>query len=158
MGDDCHHDRRFLANPHLKKDEIASLTSISGGGAALPEAVGEKLYQLSGLRFVEGYGLSETIAQTHFNPPNRPKMQCLGIPSFDTDARVIDPVTGKELGVGEIGEIIVNGPQVMVGYYNRDDENKSSFIEIDGKTFLELAILVDMMKKDTSLWLTGSNE
>ncbi|MEH7417568.1 long-chain fatty acid--CoA ligase [Neobacillus drentensis] len=125
----------FLANPNLKKEDMATLTSISGGGAALPEAVGEKLFNLSGLRFVEGYGLSETIAQTHFNPPDRPKMQCLGIPSFDVDARVIEPVSGKELGIGEIGEIIATGPQVMVGYYNRDDENKNSFIEIDGKTF-----------------------
>ncbi|MFL6557866.1 MAG: AMP-binding enzyme, partial [Bacillus sp. (in: firmicutes)] len=75
------------------------------------------------------------IAQTHFNPAERPKMQCLGIPSFDVDARIIEPATGKELGVGEIGEIIVNGSQVMVGYYNRDDENRNSFIEIDGKNF-----------------------
>ena len=125
----------FLANPNLKKEDIASLTSISGGGAALPEAVGEKLFNLSGLRFVEGYGLSETIAQTHFNPAERPKMQCLGIPSFDVDARIIEPTTGKELSIDEIGEIIVNGPQVMVGYYNRDDENRSSFIEIDGKSY-----------------------
>ncbi|WP_053363750.1 long-chain fatty acid--CoA ligase [Bacillus sp. FJAT-27251] len=125
----------FLANPNLKKEDIASLQSISGGGAALPEAVGEKLHQLTGLRFVEGYGLSETIAQTHFNPPDRPKMQCLGIPSFDVDARVIEPATGRELGVGEVGEIIVCGPQVMVGYYNRDDENRQSFLEIDGKRF-----------------------
>lgn len=125
----------FLANPNLKAEDIASLTSISGGGAALPEAVGEKLFNLTGLRFVEGYGLSETISQTHFNPPNRPKMQCLGVPAFDVDARVIDPATGKELGVGEIGEIIVNGPQVMVGYYNRDDENRSAFLELDGKKF-----------------------
>lgn len=125
----------FLANPNLKAEDITSLTSLSGGGAALPEAVGEKLFKLTGLRFVEGYGLSETIAQTHFNPPDRPKMQCLGIPSFDVDARVIDPATGKELGVGEVGEIIVNGPQVMVGYYNRDDENRSSYIDIDGKKF-----------------------
>lgn len=125
----------FLANPKLKQEDIATLTSISGGGAALPEAVGEKLYKLTGLRFVEGYGLSETIAQTHFNPPDRPKMQCLGIPSFDVDARIIEPSSGKELGVGEIGEIVVNGPQVMVGYYNRDDENRNSFIDIDGKKF-----------------------
>ncbi|MGV2939034.1 long-chain fatty acid--CoA ligase [Mesobacillus sp. LC4] len=125
----------FLANPKLKKEDIATLTSISGGGAALPEAVGEKLYKLSGLRFVEGYGLSETIAQTHFNPPDRPKMQCLGIPSFDVDARIIEPSTGKELGAGEIGEIVVNGPQVMVGYYNREDENRNSFIDLDGKRF-----------------------
>jgi fatty-acyl-CoA synthase len=125
----------FLANPNLNPEDLAALTSISGGGAALPEAVGEKLYKLTGLRFVEGYGLSETIAQTHFNPPDRPKMQCLGIPSFDVDARVIEPSTGKELGAEEIGEIIVNGPQVMVGYYNRDDENRNSFIDIDGKKF-----------------------
>ncbi|XJZ28877.1 long-chain fatty acid--CoA ligase [Bacillota bacterium Lsc_1132] len=125
----------FLANPKLKAEDLATLTSISGGGASLPEAVGEKLYKMTGLRYVEGYGLSETIAQTHFNPADRPKMQCLGIPSFDVDARIIEPVTGKELGVGEIGEIIVHGPQVMVGYFNRDDENRSAFIEHDGKQF-----------------------
>ncbi len=125
----------FLANPKLKAEDLVTLTSISGGGASLPEAVGEKLFKMTGLRYVEGYGLSETIAQTHFNPADRPKMQCLGIPSFDVDARIIDPATGKELGVGEIGEIIVNGPQVMIGYYNRDDENRSAFIEHDGKKF-----------------------
>lgn len=125
----------FLANPKLNPEDITTLTSISGGGAALPEAVGEKLFKLTGLRFVEGYGLSETIAQTHFNPPDRSKMQCLGVPSFDVDARVIEPSTGIELGVGEVGEIVVSGPQVMVGYYNRDDENRNSFIELDGKKF-----------------------
>lgn len=125
----------FLANPSLNKEDIASLVCISGGGAALPEAVGEKLFKLTGLYFVEGYGLSETIAQTHFNPDERPKMQCLGIPSFDVDARIIDPLTEKELGIGEVGEIIVNGPQVMVGYYNREDDNRNAFIEIEGKRF-----------------------
>ncbi|MFD1737361.1 long-chain fatty acid--CoA ligase [Bacillus salitolerans] len=127
----------FLSNRNLKKEDISSLQSISGGGAALPEAVGEKLFDLTGLRFVEGYGLSETIAQTHFNPADRPKMQCLGIPSFDVDARIIDPITNKELGIDEVGEIIVNGPQVMKGYYKRDDENKKSFIELDGKCFFK---------------------
>ncbi|MFC2949660.1 long-chain fatty acid--CoA ligase [Virgibacillus sediminis] len=125
----------FLANPQLRAEQLSTLISISGGGAALPEAVGEQLYQLTGLKFVEGYGLSETIAQTHFNPSDRPKMQCLGIPSFDVDARIIDPATQKELGVGEVGEIIVNGPQIMTGYYNRDEENENAFIEVDGKRF-----------------------
>lgn len=84
----------FLSNPNLENYDISSLTQIGGGGAPLPEAVGEKLYNLTGLRFVEGYGLSETISHTHFNPPDRPKLQCLGIPSFDVDARVIDPESG----------------------------------------------------------------
>lgn len=125
----------FLANPNLKNYDIGSLISISGGGAPLPEAVGEKLFALTGLRFVEGYGLSETISHTHFNPPDRPKLQCLGVPAFDVDARIIDPVTLKELGVGVPGEIIVNGPQVFEGYYNRPEETEKSFIELDGKSF-----------------------
>ncbi|WP_408010412.1 long-chain fatty acid--CoA ligase [Pseudalkalibacillus sp. A8] len=125
----------FLANPEVKSEDLSSLIAISGGGAAFPKAIGEKLYKLTGLRFVEGYGLSETIAQTHFNPPDRPKLQCLGIPSFDVDARIIDPVTQEEVGAGKIGEIVVNGPQVMIGYYNRDDENRNAFIDIDGKSF-----------------------
>ncbi|STO12009.1 Long-chain-fatty-acid--CoA ligase [[Flavobacterium] thermophilum] len=125
----------FLANPALGRYDISSLASISGGGAALPEAVGEKLFQLTGVRYFEGYGLSETISQTHFNPPDRPKLQCLGVPSFDVDARIIDPATGRELGVGEVGEIIVCGPQVFRGYYRREKETEEAFIELDGKRF-----------------------
>lgn len=125
----------FLANPSLSEYDLSSLASISGGGAPLPAAVGEKLFQLTGLQYVEGYGLSETISHTHFNPPDRPKLQCLGIPSFDVDARIIDPATGKELGAGEAGEIVVHGPQVFKGYYRREKETEESFIEIDGKRF-----------------------
>jgi fatty-acyl-CoA synthase len=125
----------FLANPEVKSEDLRSLYAISGGGASFPKAVGEKLYQLTGLEFVEGYGLSETIAQTHFNPPDRPKLQCLGVPSFNVDARILDLGTNEEVEPGEIGEIVVNGPQVMVGYYNRAEENESAFVEIDGKSF-----------------------
>lgn len=125
----------FLANPNIKNYDISSLSCIAGGGAPLPEAVGEKLYQLTGLKFVEGYGLSETISHTHFNPPDHPKLQCLGVPAFDVDARIVDPSTLKELGVGEPGEIVVHGPQVFKGYYNRPDETESAFFEMDGKKF-----------------------
>ncbi|WP_283154170.1 long-chain fatty acid--CoA ligase [Guptibacillus hwajinpoensis] len=125
----------FLSNPNLPNYSISSLKILAGGGAPLPAAVGEKLYNLTGLRFIEGYGLSETISHTHFNPPDFPKLQCLGVPSFDVDARVIDPNTMKELGPGEPGEIVVNGPQVFDGYYNREDENRNSFIDLDGKSF-----------------------
>lgn len=125
----------FLANPNLNKKQISSLISISGGGASLPEAVGQKLYKMTGIKFAEGYGLTETIAQTHSNPGERPKMQCLGIPVFGVDARIIDSKTEREVGVGEEGEIIVNGPQVMIGYYNREEENEKAFINIEGKRF-----------------------
>ena len=59
---------------------------MSGGGAAMPEAVATKLKELCGISFVEGYGLTETMAPTHVNPPDRPKQQCLGIPIFDIDS------------------------------------------------------------------------
>lgn len=125
----------FLANPKLREYDLSSLSVIAGGGAPLPEAVGEKLFEATGLKFVEGYGLSETISHTHFNPPDRPKLQCLGVPAFEVDARIIDPVTLKELGVGEIGEIVVNGPQVFKGYYNQPEETEQAFVELDGKKF-----------------------
>lgn len=125
----------FLANPKLREYDLSSLSVIAGGGAPLPEAVGEKLFEATGLKFVEGYGLSETISHTHFNPPDRPKLQSLGVPAFGVDARIIDPVTLKELGVGEVGEIVVNGPQVFKGYYNQPEETEQAFVELDGKKF-----------------------
>ena len=66
----------------------------------MPAAVGERLQQLIGSPYIEGYGLTETIAPTHINPPDRPKRQCLGIPIFNTDSRVIDPETLQELPPG----------------------------------------------------------
>lgn len=134
----------FLSNPDLGKYDLSSLQVVSGGGAPLPAAVGEKLTAITGLKYVEGYGLSETISQTHFNPPDRPKLQCLGIPSFDVDARVIDPSTGRMLGHGEEGELVVRGPQVFQGYFNRDDENRSAFIELDGVPFFRTGDIVRM--------------
>ncbi|WP_418315072.1 long-chain fatty acid--CoA ligase [Piscinibacter sakaiensis] len=126
----------FLALPDLSSRDLSSLQVIRGGGAAMPEAVARRLQDLVGLPYVEGYGMSETMAATHLNPPHRPKPQCLGIPLFDVDARVIDPDTLRELPTGESGEVVVNGPQVMTAYWNNPEATKSSFIEIDGKRFL----------------------
>ncbi|NJR42709.1 MAG: hypothetical protein HC767_08620, partial [Akkermansiaceae bacterium] len=70
----------------------------------MPEALAQRLEERTGLAYLEGYGLSETMATTHVNPTHRPKRQCAGIPYFDTDSRVIDPVTFAELGPKEVGE------------------------------------------------------
>ena len=102
----------------------------------MPEAVGEKLEELTGIRYAEGYGLSETVAQTHMNPPDSPKLQCLGVPAFDVDLRVVNPETLEEVGVGEEGEIVSSGPQVMRGYWNRPEADEEAFFERDGKRFL----------------------
>jgi fatty-acyl-CoA synthase len=97
--------------------------------------VAQRLFDLYGLRYVEGYGLTETAAPSHTNPPDAPKQQCLGIPVIGTDSRVIDPETLTEMPTGEQGEIIIHGPQVFAGYWKREDATKAAFIEIDGKSF-----------------------
>ncbi|HJS38544.1 MAG TPA: long-chain fatty acid--CoA ligase [Burkholderiales bacterium] len=125
----------FLANPSLSKYDLSSLVRIGGGGAAMPEAVAAKLQERVGLPFLEGYGLTETAAPSHSNPPHRPKRQCAGIPYFDTDSRVIDPVTLKELGPNEVGEIITHGPQVFRGYWKQPKATADAFLEHDGKRF-----------------------
>lgn len=134
----------FLSNDDVLPYDISSLDGIRGGGAAMPEAIAHKLRERTGLNYVEGYGMSETMAATHINPPHRPKPQCLGIPVFDVDARVVDPATMQELGPGEIGEILVHGPQVMRGYWNNDEATRSSFVEIDGKRFLRTGDLAQV--------------
>ena len=125
----------FLSNPKLKDYDLSSLQVLGGGGAAMPEALARKLEDVIGLPFVEGYGLSETMAPTHINPPHRPKRQCGGIPFYNTDARVVDLETFRDLGPNEVGEIIVRGPQVFRGYWKQPEATRQAFVEHDGASF-----------------------
>ncbi len=132
----------FISNPRIDEYDLSSLAWMRGGGATMPDAVVKKLRDLTGVEFVEGYGMSETMAGTHINPPQRPKRQCLGIPVFDVDSRVIDPITLEELPPGESGELIMHAPQVMQGYWRNPEATREAFIERDGKRFLRTGDLV----------------
>jgi fatty-acyl-CoA synthase len=125
----------LFASPNYKTFDLSSLRNIGGGGAAMPQAVAQRLIDEFGLTFAEGYGLTETAAPTHSNPPERAKLQCLGIPYFGTDARVVDPITFQELPVGEAGEIIVHGPQIFKGYWRHPEATAAAFIDFEGKRF-----------------------
>jgi fatty-acyl-CoA synthase len=125
----------FFMNPTLERYDLSSIRKLSGGGAAMPAAVAQRL-ENRGITYYEGYGLTETMAATHLNPPGRAKHQCLGIPIYDVDSRVVDPVTLTELPVGETGEIVTHGPQMFSGYWHNPDASAQAFIDIDGKRFL----------------------
>lgn len=125
----------LFGSPNYRRFDLSSLRYLSGGGAAMPQAVAERLQTEFGLTFAEGYGLTETAAPSHANPPERAKLQCLGIPIFGTDCRIIDPVTLAELPDNEAGEIVTHGPMVFKGYWGHPQATAQAFIEIDGKSF-----------------------
>ncbi len=125
----------LLASPNFDKFDLTSLVYMGGGGAAMPQAVAQRLFEQYGLHYAEGYGLTETAAPSHSNPHDRTKQQCLGVPFIGCDARVIDPTTLKEVGQGEQGEIVISGPQVFQGYWKRPDATAEAFIELEGKRF-----------------------
>ena len=125
----------LLASPNFKSFDLSGLLYIGGGGAAMPQAVAQRLFDEYGLRFAEGYGLTETAAPSHSNPPDASKQQCLGVPFLNTDARVIDPLTMLEAAQGEQGEIIMSGPQIFSGYWKNPEATAAAFMQLDGKRF-----------------------
>ncbi|MFN4120249.1 long-chain fatty acid--CoA ligase [Acidovorax sp.] len=143
----------LLGSPHFASYDLSSLAYIGGGGAAMPQAVAQRLLEQYGLRYSEGYGLTETAAPSHSNPPDHPKQQCLGIPFMSTDARVVDPDTLQEVPVGEQGEIIIHGPEVFEGYWKRPDATEAAFIEFEGKRFFRSGDL-GRMDEDGYFFLT----
>ena len=110
-----------LSQKDIDSYDLSSLSLIISGSAPLPVAQMELFEQKTGARIIEGYGLSETSPVTHFNPiiKNR-KPGSIGLPMPSTEVRIVDVEYGvKDLGIGEHGEIIIRGPQVMAGYYQQ---------------------------------------
>src|SRR6185436_6514807 len=114
----------FNNAPKVEQYGFHSLRLCTSGGAPLPVEVRQKFEALTGGRLFEGYGLTESSPVTHFNPPDGlPKVGSIGLPIPDTEARIVDVETGtREMPVGESGEILIRGPQVMKGYWNKPEE------------------------------------
>lgn len=152
----------LLGLPNLPDSALESLALINGGGAALPEAVNKRLSEELGIHYMEGYGMTETAAMVMATPPQRPKRQCLGIPTFGVSAALVDPATLEFYPDGptpESGELWISGDQVSPhGYWNNEEANRESYVERDGKRWLrtgDLAVrdedgyyfLVDRLKR-----------
>jgi len=112
-----------VAGPQLSSVQVAT-----SGGAPLPSWVHDRYEKLTGRKIIEAYGLSEASGATHFTPsPSGGPRGSIGLPSPDTEGRIMDIETGqKECPVGEIGELVVKGPQVMQGYWKNKDLTSSA--------------------------------
>jgi long-chain acyl-CoA synthetase len=122
----------LLANPELGKYDLTSIRVCISGASPLPPQIQKKFMQITGGFLAEGYGLTEASPVTHCNPVDRTmktvKVGSIGLPLPDTDARIVDLVTGeKTLAQGETGELAVKGPQVMKGYWQKPEETALVF-------------------------------
>jgi len=117
----------LVNSPLISKYDLSSLKYVKAGAMPIPPEITERWQQLTGVKMLMGYGLSEASPETHDSPLQRAKSGTVGIPMIDTDARIVDEETGKtELPVGKVGELVIKGPQVMKGYLNRPEDNKEA--------------------------------
>ena len=113
--------------PKISRYDLHSIRVCLCGASPLPAEVQEGFERLSGVKISEGYGLTEAGPTTHCNPIHGEHPRgSMGLPFPDTDARIVDLETGlRDLLTGEAGELIVRGPQVMQGYWNKEEETQT---------------------------------
>jgi long-chain acyl-CoA synthetase len=112
--------------PGVRSYGLSSIKACISGAAPLPIEVQEKFEKLTQGRLVEGYGLTEASPVTHANPFERTGITgSIGIPIPNTDARIVDLMTDEDLSPGQVGELLVKGPQIMRGYLEDDDDSES---------------------------------
>jgi long-chain acyl-CoA synthetase len=110
--------------PPLQRYDLSSIWACISGSAPLPREVRDRFESLTNCRILEGYGLTEASPVTHINPfsGRRPPL-CIGLPFPGTEAKVMEQESGRqEMPWGEVGELVVRGPQVMQGYWGRPEE------------------------------------
>lgn len=111
-------------HPDVDKYDLRSITSCTSGAAPLPTEVQQRFEELTGGKLSEGYGLSEAPVVVTANPTTGiRKAGSIGVPIPDVEAKIMDAETGeKEMPIGEIGELVIRGPQMMKEYWNRPEE------------------------------------
>ncbi len=135
----------LIVHPDILKYDLSSVKFCISGSSALPPEVQRKFMDITGGVLVEGYGLTEASPVTHANPLDPTldtvKIGSIGLTWPDTEAKIVDDVTGVSLPAGIVGELAVKGPQVMKGYWNSPEET----IEVLKEGWLHTG---DMAKRD----------
>ncbi len=114
----------MLSHPDIAKTDMTCIKGCFSGGAPLPKDIVNRFEKITNASISEGFGMTETCAVTHINPfGGQTKIGSIGLPISNTQAKIVDLTTKeKEIPVGEIGELVVKGPQIMKGYKDRPDE------------------------------------
>ncbi|MEC0371323.1 AMP-binding protein [Paenibacillus chibensis] len=114
-----------IHHPEVSSFDLSSIQICISGAAPLPLEVQERFEKITGGKLIEGYGLTEASPVTHANNIwEKRKTGSIGIPFPDTIARIVHPETGEEMPLGDVGELVVQGPQVMKGYWNRPEDTE----------------------------------
>jgi long-chain acyl-CoA synthetase len=140
----CHEiERRGITDAPLKGVRLCL-----SGAAPLSKATAERFRRLAGARVLEGYGLTEASPVTHANLPGRNRLGTIGVPLPDTFAKVVQPDDpARELPPGEIGEMLISGPQIMGGYFGDPEQNRGVLsTDPSGRTWLHTGDMATMDK------------
>lgn len=120
-------------HPKLDQHDLSALQMIMSGAAPLPPEIGELAAKRFGCTMLQGYGMTEASPLTNVNPRDSVKPLAVGPAVPDTLEKVVDLETGEELPVGETGELLIAGPQVMQGYWKNPDATAET-IRVEGQT------------------------
>ena len=121
----------IINHPDFTERDLSSIVGSVSSSAALAPDLAAKWEQVIGTKIGQGYGLTEASPATHLPtswlPTVRP--ESIGVPILNTDSKIVDPETLEELELGEVGEILIKGPQVMKGYWNRPEETAKDIVD-----------------------------
>ena len=121
----------IINSPDFTERDLSSLEEANSGSAALPPELARKWERVVGFKVGQGFGLTETSPITHMAAKWMPEIrsESIGIPIIDTDAKIVNPDTLEELETGEIGELLIKGPQVMKGYWKNPEITNNTIID-----------------------------
>ncbi|MEV4846293.1 class I adenylate-forming enzyme family protein [Micromonospora matsumotoense] len=156
---------RLAVDPRLPGLRFETVTVIASGGSALSARATTRLAEHFAVPVIQGYGLAETSPLTHSDDPRRPQLSSVGLPVADTECRVVDVDSGSVVSTGEMGEVQVRGPQLMVGYLHQDEPATDAdgwlatgdvgYLDEDGRLYL-VDRIKDTFKCDN--WLVAPSE
>ena len=121
----------LINSPEFTERDLSSIEIAACGSAALAPELSRKWEEIIGIKVSQGYGLTEGTAFTHGAAPWMPeiKPESIGVPDLDTDCKIVNPDTLEELKPGDVGEMLIRGPQVMKGYWKNPEATKRDIVD-----------------------------